>query len=172
MKSFYRKKLLSAYEKIYDSKEGVGKLNLCKECQGAPCEKGPDIVVLLPFEAEFIRNKLREKKLKHAAQDINNIETETGACPFFQKDKCAIHCSRPIDCRTYPLMPIFRENTFEIRLLRGCPYGNDVPESFLKATSRVWQKLSPLLSLHWKRKYNKIVSGLPLRELPIHLSFK
>lgn len=165
-----KQKLFDLYEEMFSSKNGVGLLNLCRECK-ASCEKGPDVVVLLPFESQFIKHKLRQSRNeKTSPSKIREIECVTGCCPFFQDEKCSIHSFRPIDCRTYPLTPIFKKNSFELKLLRGCPYRDNIPRSFLNQISSVWQRLLPLLSSTWKKRYNHVVSSLPLKDLPPYLA--
>jgi len=168
-RSYFKKHLFKAYEEIYAPTKVIGKLDLCRKCHGVPCEKGPDVVVLLPFESQFILNKLREKGLKYKFSEVKDIETTTHCCPFFLNEKCSIHFCRPIDCRFYPLTPRFTKDSFEIKLLKCCPYGDHISKKFVDQISAVSKKLLPFLSSNWKQKYNKIIANLPLKDLPLHL---
>lgn len=165
-----KKRLFELYDRIYSSNNEIGNLDICQQCE-ATCEEGIDIVVLLPLEDEFIQYKLKkEHHTQCTLPAVRAIESADGKCPFFANKKCTIHSFRPIDCRTYPLTPLFTEKSFHLKLLRGCPHSDKIPRNFLNQIFNMWIYLLPFLSSDWKKKYNHIVSSLPLRDLPLHLN--
>lgn len=168
-KSAHKKNLFDLYEEIYNSKEKIGNLKLCANCCSAPCENGheQDIAVLLPFEDQFILNKLDAKGFKYNPLMVKNIETVY--CPFLKNGECSIHSFRPIDCRSYPLIPVFSKDLFVMKLLTRCPYRDNISKNFLNSISITWTKLLPFLPPKWRQKYNKIQSNFPIKDLPNYL---
>lgn len=162
----------NAYQ-IYDdiiSKNNNGIFSYCKSCHDSPCERSIDDVVLLPFEESFILDRLKENKVATNRITIKSIQTEI-ICPCYVNKKCDIHSSRPIDCRSYPLIPIFLSNNkFSLKVSSNCPNSNKISQNFYKRTRAIWKAVFPLLSEGWKTRYNNIASAIPLRELPQHIN--
>jgi len=130
-----------------------GELKICTDCAEAPCEVGPEQVTLLPFEAEYIQARLaREGRL----QTLETIRAIAGCerCPFFENKRCAIHPHRPIDCRTYPLVPVFRGDEITFQVSGVCPLRAGMDRPFIQLMEGVWQRLQPLLPPEWRRLYN------------------
>jgi Fe-S-cluster containining protein len=81
--------LCSSISKSYSKYMNCG--NKCTGC----CIDG---LTLLPVEAEYIEQKLRNKKII--------LNRQKGKCVFLEDDSCQIYKYRPIVCRTqgYPLL--------------------------------------------------------------------
>lgn len=129
-----------------------GELKICTDCAEVPCEVGPEQVTLLPFEAEFIQSRLRAEGREESIATIEGI-AGCARCPFFQQQRCSIHPHRPLDCRTYPLVPDLRNGVIDFQVSGVCPRwdGSDVP--FVGLMAQVWRRLQPHLSEPWWREY-------------------
>lgn len=154
------------YNKIFFQKNSVGEFLPCKECSNAPCER-IDKVTFLPFESRFILKSLNLKKKRYKMCTVMRIETgKNNKCPFSIEKKCTIHTVRPIDCRTYPLVPLFSNHSFVLMLSPGCPHGNEITQEFYNSSKKVWSEIFPYLSESWKKKYNKNNAILSLKKIP------
>lgn len=130
-----------------------GELKICTSCAEAPCEVGPEQVTLLPFEDEFIQSRLAAEGRSVSLAEVQAI-AGCEHCPFFVSRRCSIHPHRPIDCRTYPLVPTFAaEQEFEFTVSGVCPLRAGVDRPFIQLMMDVWKKLLPLLSAQWKGGY-------------------
>jgi Fe-S-cluster containining protein len=130
-----------------------GELKICTDCVEAPCEVGPEQVTLLPFEDEFIQTRLAAEGRRVTLDDVRGI-AGCELCPFFVSRRCSIHPHRPIDCRTYPLVPSFaaeREVAFTVSGV--CPRRAGVDRPFIHLMTAVWEKLLPHLPAAWKVHY-------------------
>jgi Fe-S-cluster containining protein len=75
-------------------------------------------------------------------------------CPFFVGRRCSIHPHRPIDCRTYPLVPTFKEPcAFSFSVSGVCPLRTGVDRPFVSLMTGVWRRLLPRLTPAWKSQY-------------------
>jgi Fe-S-cluster containining protein len=75
-------------------------------------------------------------------------------CPFFQGHRCAIHPHRPVDCRTYPMVPVFGDTTIQFRVSGVCPKRAGMDEPFIRLMTGVWQRLTPHLPEAWRKHFN------------------
>ena len=129
-----------------------GELKICTDCAEVPCEVGPEQVTLLPHEAEFI-----QVRLKADGEDvpITMIEGIAGCerCPFFRQQRCSIHPHRPIDCRTYPLVPALVDGEIRFQVSGVCPRWDGTDQPFVQLMEGVWRQLNPHLSLKWWQEY-------------------
>jgi Fe-S-cluster containining protein len=125
-----------------------------------PSEIASPVVVLLPFEMEYLMEKTG------VARDVfrlwplawtPEVTIEIGMldlgkpCPFLDgKMQCRIHAHNPLDCRTFPLLP-FLNYHLELEWERGenCPSLSLLSPKFVDAVQRVWQELLPVLPLAW-----------------------
>ncbi len=150
-----RKQWYLLLEEIYaETAHPKGELRICSDCEDAPCEVGPEQVTLLPFEDEFIRDRLAARGAHVALETIHDI-AGCKHCPFFRARRCAIHPHRPVDCRTYPMVPVFVGNGVTYTVSGVCPRraGMDLP--FMKLMSAVWNRLTPFLPKAWMAAYNE-----------------
>lgn len=129
-----------------------GELKICTDCVDVPCEVGPEQVTLLPHEAEFIQARLRAEERE---EEIATIEGIAGCalCPFFQHQRCSIHPHRPIDCRTYPLVPTVKSGAVRFQVSGVCPRWDYSNAPFVDLMAKVWRQLIPHLSADWWRGY-------------------
>jgi Fe-S-cluster containining protein len=130
-----------------------GELKICTNCAEAPCEVGPEQVTLLPFEAEYIQTRLAREGRHQSLETINSI-AGCDRCPFFEDKRCAIHPHRPIDCRTYPLVPVFQGDDLTFQVSGVCPLRAGMDQPFIELMEAVWQRLLHLLPQDWRREYN------------------
>ena len=130
-----------------------GELKICTDCTTAPCEVGPEQVTLLPFEDEYIQSRLAAEGRSESLETIRRI-AGCEQCPFFQNRRCAIHPHRPLDCRTYPLVPVFGEHDVLFKVSGVCPLRGGMDQPFIALMRRVWKRLLPRLDPVWKARYN------------------
>jgi Fe-S-cluster containining protein len=130
----------------------------CQYCEGF-CEK-PELgeeVIFLPYEKEYICIQAQEKGLSDISCDkIDAVENNyVPLCPFLNHG-CGIHKYRPFDCRSYPLIPFFKEDGYwEILFSKNCPYTQETSKPFFNIMVNSWKIISPFLSDEWKQNYNK-----------------
>jgi Fe-S-cluster containining protein len=131
-----------------------GELKICTECAEAPCEVGPEQVTLLPYEDEFIQARLAAEGRCVSLAEVRGI-AGCEQCPFFVSRRCSIHPHRPIDCRTYPLVPRFAlgEQRIAFSVSGVCPIRAGVDRPFIELMRVVWEKLHVRLSEDWKKTY-------------------
>jgi Fe-S-cluster containining protein len=143
-------------------------LELCQErcCPRAdlrlkpPHEVSSSIVVLLPFEMEYLMERTG------VAQDVfrrwplaltPDATIEIGmfdlgkTCPFFTGNlQCSIYKFYPLDCRTYPLLPVLNyRRELEWELGSSCPSLALLNPKFGDAVKLIWQELLPVLPQAW-----------------------
>ena len=118
------------------------------------------VVVLLPFEMEYLIMKTgvsRELFRRWPLALTPEITIEIGMldlgkpCPFLKDNlQCSIHEHNPLDCRTFPLLPVldYRGN-LEWELGENCPSLNFLNPKFVEAVKDVWQDLMPHLPRAW-----------------------
>jgi len=131
-----------------------GDLRICTDCSDAPCEVGPEQVTLLPFEDEYIQRRLARAGVTVSLETVRGI-AGCRQCPFFQGHRCAIHLHRPVDCRTYPMVPVFSESKIRYSVSGVCPIRAGMDQPFIRLMTRVWSRLAPSLSAAWKSEYDR-----------------
>lgn len=169
--SYKKSKYFDAYNVIY-SMNKFGRFLLCEKCRDVPCERSTseDDVLLLPFESQFISQNLRKKGSCSDIRTIRGIQTSNNKCPFFIKKRCRVHSFRPIDCRSFPLVPVFNNGFFTLKISSSCSFGDRISQSFYDEMKVMWVKLLPVLSESWKKSYNKMISAYALKKLPSHIN--
>lgn len=141
-------------ERIYaETAHPRGELRICTDCAEAPCEVGPEQVTLLPFEAEFILERLMRDGISASLEDVNGI-AGCQHCPFFRERRCAIHPHRPIDCRTYPMVPVFAPGSTTFSVSGVCPRRAGMDQPFIELMTAAWARLAPRLPDEWKHTFN------------------
>lgn len=150
---------------LYDAIYNVETMLPCNEYQCSDgCEPGhvSNIeVCLLPFEKEYIISKI-DKRNYFDSIDYNKDNSvglikNGNICSYFCNDKCSIHKYRPIDCRSYPLIPtnITGELTFQLHSICKLDYYLSSLREHIRVWRDVWYKLYPYLDSDWWRLYNR-----------------
>ena len=118
------------------------------------------IVVLLPFEMEYLmertgasRNAFRRWPLAWTP----DVTIEIGmfdlgkTCPFLTENlQCSIYQIYPLDCRTYPLLPVLNDRReLEWELSDTCPSAMLLNPKFGEGVKLIWQELLPMLPQAW-----------------------
>ncbi len=120
------------------------------------CEER-EVLVLLPEEETFLPHERVSKALQSELTAVSGVK---GPCPAHHPcvQGCAIYRHRPIDCRSFPIVPHFEaDGTVGIRVSRSyCPIADSVPHGFADAVQAAWHLLAPHLPKEWKQKYNQI----------------
>jgi Fe-S-cluster containining protein len=118
------------------------------------------IVVLLPFEMEYIIEKTGTSRDAFRIWPIDltpDLRLEIGSldlgkpCPFLQEDRlCGIHSHNPLDCRTFPLLPSLNPaGQLEWSLGEHCPSLAFLNPAFSEHMQGVWRDLEPFIPCSW-----------------------
>ena len=126
--------------------------NLCEE---------RELLVLLPEEKDFIAED-------HAPSSLLFSLVETAAsirsCPAKCEctDSCTIYPSRPMDCRSFPVVPTFEpDGSVSTRVSHSyCPIADSLPEGFVAAVHGAWTMLRPHLPTQWMERFNRTPSPI------------
>lgn len=125
-----------------------------------PHEVTSSIVVLLPFEMEFLMERTGVKRNVFRRWPLawtSDVTIEIGmldlgkTCPFLTNNlQCSIYEFYPLDCRTYPLLPSMndlRELVWE--LSSTCPSVKRFNPVVSNAVKEFWRELVPYLPQAW-----------------------
>ena len=125
-----------------------------------PREVASSIVVLLPFEMEYLIDKTGAARSVFRRWPLAwtpDLTIEIGmfdlgtTCPFLTEDlRCSIYEIYPLDCRTYPLLPVLndrRELGWE--LSETCPSRLLLDKKYGDGVKQMWQELQPHLPQAW-----------------------
>lgn len=118
------------------------------------------VVVLLPFEMEYIMEKTTVGRDVFRIWPIDlapDLRLEIGAldlgkpCPFLQEDRlCGIHEHNPLDCRTFPLLPALNPSgEMEWSLGQNCPSLAFLSPAFSERMKQIWKELAPFIPRSW-----------------------
>lgn len=160
------------------------------------CEPGHDrnaldseSVLYLPGERVYLANTLAEvdgEGAKEYLQASSVFRSSTGyalhyipgnkTCAFFNGERCKFYSSRPIDCRSYPLVPkaVFeKKGKAYLRFFvdEVCPASNNTEH--ISRWIQVWQKIAPFVSPAWWQAAEEL--GLILqgyKELALQVSYQ
>ncbi|MFK5968543.1 MAG: YkgJ family cysteine cluster protein [Candidatus Marithrix sp.] len=126
------------------------------------------VAIMLPFEMEYILSKTNvcSTQFQHASLklasgfsiiDIGYI-TSAVPCPFLTyNNSCDIHNIRPLDCRSFPLIPIFNlDGTLTFRVDKECPSVNTFSATYQTRLKKIWEDLLPNLPMNYRILYNKL----------------
>jgi len=149
MRETKKEKFFRIYEIVYNMTE-MSDLPCFSVCDGI-CEN-IESAYFLPFEDEFIQRKLKLsknpfKKIKNK-EWINSMVSieEKGPvekhCPFSVNQFCTIHEVRPMDCRSFPIIPYF-DKSLKFFVAEYCPLKGKVPKNFVKMMKKAWRILFP-----------------------------
>jgi Fe-S-cluster containining protein len=121
----------------------------CNKCEDLP-------IMYLPKEAESIAKKLNinPKELGKQSKKINcyYIGRFDPDCKYFIENRCEIHRLRPLDCRSFPILPYYQKG-MKFFLTYFCPAAESIDNAFINKTIRMWKKASP--SKEWLKEYSK-----------------
>jgi Fe-S-cluster containining protein len=154
-------------------------------CRGL-CEEKEN-AYFLPLEEEYIAGRLglgpdAFPPVKAHEGPVNAMVSITTQglvprhCPFDEmKDgfhNCTIHGVRPMDCRSFPVFPIYHpdkpEEEMAFYAADYCPVHQNLPQAFLERIVSAWRLLAPRLPDWWWREYNQ---DLPASMTPLDLKF-
>ncbi len=123
-------------------------------------EVASPIVVLLPFEMEYLIGKTGVSRYlfrrwplaltPEATIEIGMLDLGK-PCPFLKDNmQCSIHEHNPLDCRTFPLLPVLNyRRELEWVLGENCPSLALLSPKFVDAVKGVWRELLPVLPQAW-----------------------
>lgn len=118
------------------------------------------IVVLLPFEMEYLMEKTGASRTAFRRWPLAwtpDATIEIGmfdlgkTCPFLTDNlQCSIYEIYPLDCRTYPLLPVLNHRReMEWELSGTCPSVSLLNPKFGENVKEIWQELMPVLPQAW-----------------------
>lgn len=133
------------------------------------CEERESLL-LLPYEDELIKLHLAREgrpspstfqqlslRVRQCKVSVGYSQGGGPPCPMMERGTgmCAIYKARPLDCRSFPLVPRFLDNGgLDFYLARYCPIALRLSPDFIRVTKQVWQMLLEDLPLWWRRLYN------------------
>jgi Fe-S-cluster containining protein len=125
------------------------------------------VAIMLPFEMEYIIEEtgVDPARFRRTPAEIApGVVVEIGSfdierpCPFLTDDfQCRGRTFRPMDCRSFPLIPVFGaggELTF--RLEASCPSLDTFLPAYQMRLKAAWQELLPHLSADYRAAYNRL----------------
>lgn len=125
------------------------------------------VAIMLPFEREHIIAKtgitpqkiqtIRIPFLEATHIDIGFITNEL-PCPFLSSgNQCSIYEIRPLDCRSFPLIPVFQDDgTLNFRMDNDCPSVITFSSSYKDAFKQLWVELLPHLPMSYRMTFNEL----------------
>jgi len=141
-------------------------------CPQARALKDPDyavghVAIMLPFEMEYILSKtdIAQEQLQRASLELApgisidiGFVTSATPCPFLTDNyQCGIHDIRPLDCRSFPLIPVFNsDETVSFRVDRDCPSAHTFSTSYQDLLKDIWLDLLPELPMNYRILYNQL----------------
>lgn len=161
------------YERTSSPVSRLPCLEYCPECL---CEKQEnEKIYFLPYEMEFIQERTGIDLLATGmfwqisipAALTNESESDDPivfgfkgklhSCPYLgDRNQCTIHEHRPLDCRSFPLMPAFVDGQLQFELESYCPLVSKLGSRlarFIVLYERIWNSLFSVLPDYWKHFY-------------------
>ena len=175
--SVLRTQWFQRLEQLYQAIEQSSGLECATRCNARCCPKAKTsvhddppvghVAILLPFELEYIVAKtdidpavLQQSSIAFSAGKTLNIGSMTSAkpCPFLDdENQCGIYAIRPLDCRSFPLIPVFSEQgTLSFRKDGDCPSTLTFASDYESAFKDLWQDLLPHLPMTYRLLYNAL----------------
>ena len=125
------------------------------------------VAIMLPFELEYIAERTGMnlacfRRIPVAVApggvvEIGAMDIEM-LCPFLTDDfRCSGYAFRPMDCRSFPMTPVFGtggELTF--RLASECPSLDTFSPDYQTRLKAVWREILPHLSADYRTFYNEL----------------
>lgn len=124
------------------------------------------VAILLPFEMEYIvahtgvdAARFRCTPVEIAPGcviEVGSFDVEM-PCPFLTDDFfCWGYEFRPLDCRSFPLVPVFADGGLAFRLEAACPSLATFAPVYRERLKTVWRELLPHLSIEYRAWYNRL----------------
>lgn len=125
------------------------------------------VAIMLPFELEYICEQtdtsmeIFETAGIEYSKDFNlsiGYITNKNPCPFLTHDyKCGIHSIRPLDCRSFPLIPVFQANgEITYRTDSDCPSVDSLSKEYQDSLKKIWSELLEHLPMKYRMLYNEL----------------
>ncbi len=178
---------LQRIEQLHRSIHQSSSLECLTRCSARCCPKAKNstsadkpvghVAIMLPFEMEYILAKtdmnpeqLLQAEIEFTTDTKINIGfmTSEKPCPFLTAhNQCGIHEFRPLDCRSFPLIPVFNleENNskeadsgglLSFRIDNECPSSETLSPAYERELKTVWEKLLPHLPMTYQLLYNEL----------------
>jgi Fe-S-cluster containining protein len=154
--------MFALIEKVYRLTEPAV-MDCAGSCDGACETKMAETVLFLPYEREYIMDRVGLKE-----SPFQQIELPSGQygmmdyrknCPFLIYKGCDIRPFRPLDCRSFPIYPWFPDSydaPVEFYLAPYCPLKDDLTSQYIDCMLKSWEILLPHLPSDWKSFYNSL----------------
>jgi Fe-S-cluster containining protein len=160
-------------EILHQSITELSNLECATRCSARCCPKAKEstpvghIAIMLPFEREYVLSKvdLNPDELESSLIEFTanttikiGIMTQAVPCPFLTSNhQCGIYDIRPLDCRSFPLIPIFnKDGSIQFRIENECPSAVTFSPSYEEELKVIWQKILPLLPMSYRLLYNDL----------------
>lgn len=124
------------------------------------CENG--WIQFLPGEIEFLSHKVKIPKSKiaklykmHGKKVWMRLQKDSH-CPFFNLGRCSIRKWRPMDCRSFPVVPKIIKNKIVMELCIRCPLvkKGEIKNTFIRKANEAWKIINP--PRWWLKIWNEI----------------
>lgn len=125
------------------------------------------VAIMLPFEREYILSHtnidselLGRDRIPFTANTTLSIGFMTSEvpCPFLTDDnQCGIYDVRPLDCRSFPLIPVFhQQGSISFRVDDTCPLATTFSIAYQEELKDLWEELLPHLPMSYRFLYNEL----------------
>jgi len=164
-------------ETVHQAAAGDSGLECASLCTGRCCpqamaSRDPDyqvghVAIMLPFEFEYLvaRTGVASPAFQRApleltedvSIDVGFITTDS-RCPFLTADfRCGIHDIRPLDCRSFPVIPVFgADGTLTFRFDNDCPSLRTLATSHRESLMAAWRGILDYLPMTYRSLYNRL----------------
>jgi Fe-S-cluster containining protein len=159
-----KQQLFSLYDRVYDLTAKTD-LPCLSNCDGI-CERD-EAAYFLPHEDEYIirRAGLPENSFPVSDDPGSNWVVSIGPgrklrrrhCPFSRANRCQIHAVRPLDCRSFPIAPVFdprRDRHPRFVVYTYCPIHEQLPRVFVRSIAAAWELVCAYLPKYWWDAFN------------------
>ena len=161
-----RRRAFRFFQLVYSVTEsGLGALRACDRCSHCELASVGEKVIFLPYEAEYIATVLTSQGRQDDIPSLRGISRDK-LCPFFRQNRCALHPVRPIDCRSFPVVPKFTNDSVELHLGVNCPCCSLVNTEFKHLWASVWNVALPYLPSEWRSDYNATTMSFYGTQIP------
>ena len=164
-------------EHLHEAANGSAGLECASQCTARCCPQSiarrdpayavGHVAIMLPFEMEYIlsRTDVAPTQLQHAPLELApgitidiGFVTRSTPCPFLTTNyQCGIHDIRPLDCRSFPLIPVFSSNgTMTFRLDAECPSIREFSAAYQVQLRGVWEDLLSKLPINYRMLYFRL----------------
>ncbi|MFA5764415.1 MAG: hypothetical protein WC915_06425 [archaeon] len=114
----------------------------CSKCEGACCKGG--VFSVFPFERRNIPNQNNIPISDKSGKRGNVKDLVMGKnCPFLTEKGCKLKIElRTMDCLTYPVYPILKENKINGFLIhKSCPFYKEISKNknLLRLLKKLWE---------------------------------